>query len=129
MKDCNACGKCCTLYGGGGLSATEDEINFWEAFRPEIHNFVHDGNIWFDPQTGQQLPVCPWLEKVKDEEIYHCKIYLDRPDDCKHYPVTVDEMVRDECEMLEASDLKDLKQAQLKLDKLMIDSRPALGGS
>ena len=30
MKDCNQCGKCCTLYGGGGLTVTPDEIDWWE---------------------------------------------------------------------------------------------------
>jgi len=38
--------------------------------------------------------------------------------------VTVDEMVRDDCEMLEARDLANPKQAQRTLDNLMADSRP-----
>lgn len=124
MKDCNACGKCCTLYGGGGLSATDDELDFWEVFRPEIHRFVREGNIWSDPESGEVLLVCPWLEKVTGEEKYHCKIYFDRPEDCRHYPVTVEEMIRDDCEMLEPSDLIDLKRSQLLLDSLMASSRP-----
>lgn len=69
---------------------------------------------------------CPWLEKLPGEDKYTCQIYFDRPDECKHYPVTVEEMIRDECEMLEPHDLRDLKQAQKKLDLLMSDSRPPL---
>jgi hypothetical protein len=34
-------------------------------------------------------------------------------------------MERDVCEMLEPGDFKDKKQAQIELDKLMEDSRPA----
>jgi len=34
-------------------------------------------------------------------------------------------MVRDECEMIEVIDLTNPKQAQLKLDILMKDSRPS----
>jgi hypothetical protein len=35
-------------------------------------------------------------------------------------------MIRDDCEMLEVSDLKNENKAQNELDKLMADSRPAL---
>ena len=67
---------------------------------------------------------CPWLQKAPDQEKYSCSIYYDRPDECKHYPVTIEEMQRDGCEMLEGRDLKNPKQAQRALDKLMSDSRP-----
>jgi hypothetical protein len=53
---------------------------------------------------------------------YSCDIYFDRPDDCKYYPSNVQEMILDECEMIEPSDLKDLKKAQAKLDIIMSDS-------
>jgi Fe-S-cluster containining protein len=123
MKECNQCGKCCTNYGNGGLSASKDEIDFWRIFRPDIHRYVSNGNIWIDPDTGEQIEVCPWLRKLPDQDKYACDIYHDRPDDCKHYPVTIDQMVKDECEMLEANDLTNPKQAQKKLDLLMADSR------
>ena len=48
----------------------------------------------------------------------------DRPDDCRHYPVNINQMVMDECEMLEVRDLANPKQAQSKLDKIMSESRP-----
>ena len=126
MKDCNQCGKCCTKYSNGGLSASSSEIDLWEVFRPEIANFVREGNIWMDPDTGKQLELCPWLRKLPDQEMYICDIYYDRPDDCKHYPVTIEQMINDDCEMLEAKDLAKPKQAQKDLDKLMADSRPAV---
>ena len=125
MKPCNQCGKCCIAYSDGGLSATTSEIEWWEAHRPEIHRYVHHGKIWMDPETDEQLPRCPWLTKLPDQNKFICEIYDDRPEDCKHYPVTIDEMVRDECEMIEVQDLKKPKQAQQALDTLMIDSRPA----
>ena len=124
MKDCNQCGKCCTLYGGGGLSVAASEIDWWEDNRPDIAEYVSGGKIWFDPVTGQQMLSCPWLQKLPGHEKYICQIYFDRPDECKHYPVTIAEMIRDECEMLEPRDLRDLKKAQSKLDLLMSDSRP-----
>ena len=124
MKECNQCGKCCTKYGNGGLSVTAEEIDSWENYRPDIYRYVNDGKIWMHPETGEQLSVCPWLRKLPGENKYLCDIYYDRPEDCKYYPVTIDQMVIDACEMLEPKDLKNPKLAQKTLNKLMEDSRP-----
>jgi Fe-S-cluster containining protein len=125
MKACNQCGKCCIHYSDGGLSATADEIENWKAFKPEIYQYVKEGNIWMDPESGAQLKRCPFLQENSNKK-YTCSIYLDRPDDCRHYPVTISEMIRDECEMIEVVDLQRPKFAQIKLDKLMADSRPSV---
>ena len=109
-----------------GLSATPAEIAYWEVFRPEIAKYVSAGEIWIDPASGVQLRHCPWLRKVPDQAKYTCDIYHDRPDDCKHYPVTIEQMVSDRCEMLEVQDLAKPKQAQRNLDRMMTDSRPPL---
>ena len=77
-----------------------------------------------DPDTGAQLERCPWLSKLPDQDKYICDIYNDRPEDCKFYPVTIDQMVADNCEMLEAKDLVNPKGAQKILNGLMADSRP-----
>ena len=124
MKECNLCGKCCAKYSDGGLSASASEIEYWDKHRSDIYKYVRDGNIWFSPDTGKQIKLCPWLRKLPDQNKYICDIYDDRPDDCKYYPVTIDQMVMDECEMLEAQDLVKPKQAQKTLNKLMADSRP-----
>ena len=122
MKNCNQCGKCCIKYSNGGLSASEDEIKHWDVFRPDIYNYVSNKNIWMDPKTGEQLEICPWLKK--ENNLYTCDIYFDRPNDCKYFPVTIEQMINIECEMLEERDLDRQEQAQKKLDKLMVDSRP-----
>ncbi len=124
MKDCNQCGKCCTRYGGGDLSASVGEIDWWENHRPDIFSYVSDGKIWTSPVTGKQMLRCPWLRKLPKQNKYICRIYYNRPDECRHYPVNIDQMIRDECEMLEARDLDNPKRAQRTLDELMADSRP-----
>ena len=124
MKACNQCGKCCTLYSDGGLAATAAEIAWWETFRPEIFSHVRNGKIWISPVTGTKLVTCTWLQKLPNQKKYICGIYHDRPDDCRHYPVDIDQMARDGCEMLELRDLDKPEQAQIALDKLMADSRP-----
>jgi len=132
VKNCTQCGKCCIKYSDGGLSASDSEIELWDIFRPDIYQYVRNGEIWIDPITGKQMERCPWLREekstVSDQESgnkkYTCDIYYDRPEDCKHYPVTIEQMINDDCEMLESQDLAKPKQAQKKLDKLMFDSRP-----
>ncbi|MCG0022060.1 YkgJ family cysteine cluster protein [Vibrio parahaemolyticus] len=128
MKDCNQCGKCCIKYGDGDLAATQEEIDLWELFNPDIFEYVKDGRIWFDPETREQLHSCPFLElapksSAGEKDKYTCSIYLNRPEDCRHYPSLIDEMVQDECEMIEVTDLENPKKAQKQLDKLMCLSR------
>ncbi len=124
MKACNQCGKCCKNYSDGGLSASETEIDWWETHRPEIFAHVAEGEIWVSPETGKRLASCPWLASSQETGKYICRIYHDRPDDCRHYPVTIEQMIQDECEMLEPGDLADMKKAQRTLDLLMAESRP-----
>lgn len=129
MKECNQCGKCCIKYGGGDLAVTQEEINLWEIFNPEIFIFVKNNDIWFDPQSGIQLKTCPFLEIISQknpfsQHKYICSIYENRPEDCRHYPSLISEMIRDECEMIDAIDLIHPKKSQKKLDTLMEDSRP-----
>jgi len=126
MRECTQCGKCCIQYADGGLVATAAEIERWQQSKPEIYSYVHDGQIWMDPDTGTRLKHCPWLKQDLESKKYSCSIYLDRPEDCRHYPVTIAEMIRDGCEMIEAKDLFRPKMAQRKLDMLMADSRPSV---
>jgi Fe-S-cluster containining protein len=129
VKDCNQCGKCCTLYGNGGLSVSEADIESWETYRPDIAAYAKGGKIWISPVTGKQMLRCPWLRKLPGREKYICRIYHDRPDDCRYYPVDIDQMIRDECEMLEPRDLLNPNKAQRDLDNLMAVSRPPAGRS
>ena len=114
MKDCNQCGKCCIKYGDGALSATTEEIENWERYQPHIYQYVKCGEIWHCPDTGKQLTLCPFLEVEisthsalnTGRKRYTCAIYQHRPEDCRLYPSNIEEMIRDECEMLEIKDLR-----------------------
>lgn len=124
MKECNQCGKCCIKYGGGDLATTTEEIDLWEQFHPEIFKYVKNDQIWFDPETNVRLKQCPFLEitsqKTRHSPIkYSCSIYSNRPEDCRSYPALISEMIRDECEMIEAGDLLNLKDAKIRLDAIM----------
>lgn len=123
IKACNSCGKCCIKYGGGGLSASRAERERWDLLRPDISRFVSGDTLWADPETGAVFAQCPFLRVDTTNGRYLCDIYFDRPDDCKFYPSTIEEMVRDGCEMIEPADLKNPKRARQELDRLMSDSR------
>ncbi|PHS16306.1 MAG: zinc/iron-chelating domain-containing protein [Kangiella sp.] len=128
MKDCNQCGKCCIKYGGGDLSASKEEIDQWEIFQPNLFQYVKNYEIWFDPETGSKFERCPFLEIVAKTDVlapikYTCSIYLNRPEDCRHYPSLISEMIKDECEMIGIKDIAKPKQAKMMLDLLMKDSR------
>jgi len=127
VKNCNQCGKCCIHYSDGGLSASATDLERGETDRPDIADYASGGKIWIDPASGEQLLRCPWLQKLPEQNKYICRIYYDRPDDCRYYPVDIEQMLRDDCEMLEARDLANPKQAQKTLDLLMADSRPPAG--
>jgi len=124
VKDCNQCGKCCRKYADGGLSASAEEIVGWQLFNPAIARYVSDGEIWCDPDSGQPLPQCPWLQF--DQGLAVCAIYHNRPADCQYYPVTLQDMQVDQCEMLEPADMLNPVRAQRRLDVIMSDSRPPL---
>lgn len=124
MKPCNQCGKCCQQYADGGLSATADEVAWWETFRPEIARYVRGGNIWVDPDTGTALAHCPWLQPIAADDAssptrYACQIYHDRPQDCRDYPINLDQMVTDGCEMIELRDLDNPEKSQRALQQLL----------
>ena len=119
MKACNSCGKCCVKYSNGQLSASKEDIELWESFRPDVAQFVVDGEIWYSPSSKQLLELCPWLNKDPLSGQFLCDIYLDRPEDCRAYPMTLSDMLKDACEMLEPGDLLDLKQAQVMLTEIM----------
>lgn len=109
------------------MSASSEEIDWWETHRPDIARYVQGEKIWVNPENGEYFARCPWLQMSPDGKKFICDIYEDRPEDCRHYPVDIDQMVRDDCEMLERRDLIDVRRAQKKLDSLMIDSRPPAG--
>lgn len=126
MKPCNQCGKCCINYSHGGLSATAQEVEYWELFRPDIARFVSNGEIWIDPDSGELLELCPWLNKADNADVYSCDIYNDRPDDCKTYPINIPQMIGDDCEMLEPEDVTKPKLGYSRLKLIMSDSWSSL---
>ncbi len=92
---CRQCGLCCRKYKGT-LKATAGDIMRWKGEkRSDIlkHVFVFEsgglimgGELWFNPETGRKMRVCPFLEKRKGK--FSCLIQSTKPGVCRKYPFT-----------------------------------------
>lgn len=124
MIQCNQCGKCCLKYGGGRLgSVSQSEMDCWEANRPEVLDYVVHSDMWVSPRTGEELARCPWLRKLPNREKYKCRIHEVHPEACNGYPVNIQQMIDDGCEMIEEDDLlKPRNELERDLDKLRNES-------
>ena len=134
MQNCNSCGKCCVKYSNGDLSASDQDIDMCELFKPDIAAYVKKGLIWLSAQSGKQLSLLRFLQETNNtgktaQSVYTSSSYFDLPEDWRFYPVTVKPVINDECEMLQQGDLLNPKQAQKDLDHLLSDSRPAFDKS
>ena len=107
MRPCTRCGKCCENYGDGLLgSATEADLQRLEN-RPDVLRYLDAlGDFWISPITHDDMHRCPWLRKLPNQATFKCRIHDVRPDICRNYPVSIDQMIKDGCEMLEEADLE-----------------------
>jgi len=107
MRECTQCGKCCLKYGGSGLGgATDEDLAMWEETRPDIMQYIDEvcPDLWVSPVTGEEMFRCPFLRKRPKQDKYNCRIHDVRPWVCRDYPVSIQQMLDDECEMLEKTD-------------------------
>ena len=108
MKACNQCGKCCLKYGGSGFgTASVEDLDVWQEQKPEVLEYVYSfsmPDLWVSPVTGNEMSRCPWLRKYPKREAYYCRIDDVRPGVCRNYPVSIEQMKKDGCEMLEPDD-------------------------
>jgi uncharacterized protein len=111
MRPCTQCGKCCLKYGAELDTVEVKVIHVWRRKRPEIAQWAGWAggdlyDLWVSPTTHEDVKRCPWLRKPPNQEKYTCRIYAMRPQVCRNYPVDIEQMVQDGCEMLEPGDLE-----------------------
>lgn len=94
---CIQCGNCCrNLFDAYSTSVDIDEINRWRAEERwdilqwvEIFDFAGEaafGDLWINPNTGEEVNRCPWLRKLPKQEKYKCRIHDTKPAHCRNYP-------------------------------------------
>lgn len=83
---CLCCGDCCRFFGGH-LTASRHDLERWRhEGRDDILCRVNRlGWIWVDPETGQLLDPCPFLQPA-GEKMFLCSIQETKPDICRAYP-------------------------------------------
>ena len=107
---CERCGSCCLQFGGTNF-ADEADLRRWlkeeridilqyacgwndwcnEVFRdyPElvIEYLTESLNaeFWFDPRTGNELSICPFLKKRYRKQQFKCSIHETKPQTCREY--------------------------------------------
>lgn len=102
---CNGCGKCCLDSSYMlNLPATLSDIRRWrKEGREDILEYVDflgEGvyDLWV--KEGKSLPRCPFVRKDRNKPTYHCTIHETRPQACRGYPVTAEQMVKLGCEIV-----------------------------
>jgi Fe-S-cluster containining protein len=88
---CFGCGKCCREQGFD-LTVTPGDTRRWKKHgRTDILRYVWVfkglggyGDIWIDPETGDELGYCPFLQRVSPGK-YICGIYETRPKICREF--------------------------------------------
>jgi len=92
---CKQCGNCCINLNAFSTCAAEEDINQWKSagrsdilewvfFMPVGDSLVYD--IWFNPNTGDEVQRCPWLRKLPQKDKYICRIHDLKPRLCREYP-------------------------------------------
>jgi Fe-S-cluster containining protein len=86
--------------------ASETDVRRWEeAGRYDIlewvasiavgESYIYD--IWINPKTGEDVPRCPWLRKVRGADRYVCRIHDLKPDHCRRYPQSREHAAKTGC--------------------------------
>ncbi len=90
---CVRCGRCCQSYTQTLLASREDIQRWRDQKRWDILRHVSlqeangslFGEIWMDPSTGKELPVCPFLKPASRGRLAFCSIHATRPRVCRDY--------------------------------------------
>ena len=88
---CFRCGKCCAEQGFA-LTVTLADTRRWKRQgRADILRYAWVpkgaggyGDIWIDPEKGEDLDYCPFLQKVGQGK-YICSILETRPKVCRDF--------------------------------------------
>ncbi|MGA2309500.1 MAG: hypothetical protein ABSG57_08135 [Candidatus Bathyarchaeia archaeon] len=109
-RKCERCGSCCVQLGDLYDVTVEDikrwveQIKFdilWYCFAWDdacfdmllydteklIHYLKEDANMemWFSPQNGDELSLCPFLRKAYGKNQFECWIHDTKPEICRDY--------------------------------------------
>ena len=98
---CQRCGRCCKVFQQT-LTFEEEDLERWRCAggsrtvpsnlgpRPilDFVCFYGDGwgDLWFHPETREDLLRCPFLRRIPKTNRYRCMVYPIRPEICRPFP-------------------------------------------
>ena len=91
--ECQRGGACCKRFSW--LTAYTEDIERWMDEGREdilqyadmyIYSITGAADLWFHPETDEELSRCPFLRKVGDKGVHECEIYDTRPMMCRGFP-------------------------------------------
>jgi Fe-S-cluster containining protein len=94
---CLQCGHCClNLAICTTGKATPEDIARWENEKRydilrgvSIFHYGEEGNwgdLWINPDTGEDANRCPFLRKIRNQNKYKYLIQDTKPEVCRQYP-------------------------------------------
>ena len=108
---CRRCGHCCLNLNAFATCASEEDVERWaREGRDDILEWVVPValgdvvvayDVWLDPETGEDVDRCPWLQKLPDADQYSCRIQDTKPELCRDYPVSREHAERTGCPGIE----------------------------
>jgi Fe-S-cluster containining protein len=109
-QKCERCGSCC-LQIGDIINISEEDIRRWvnegrvdilqycsgwnnECYdmflwdQEELVRYLNEGinmEMWFDPESGDEVYLCPFLRKKYGRNEFECMIHDTKPEICRDY--------------------------------------------
>jgi len=59
---------------------------YCDACHKRLKRVILGGDLWFDPETGEELNKCPFLRKIRNRDKYKCLIHDAKPERCRDFP-------------------------------------------
>jgi len=108
---CRQCGYCCKNLKAHYLAVPEADVRRWKELgrddilkwivKIEVRGEVLDYDIWRDPNTGEDIDGCPWLNRDAESGRYFCAIHDVKPSVCREYPDSMERAFEDGCKAYE----------------------------
>ena len=88
-QNCSMCGKCCLKLGHVLYMTVGDSRRWIHQGRDDILRYAdltleHFGELWYDPETEEELDQCPFILKINSRK-YVCAIQETKPKACKDF--------------------------------------------
>ena len=79
--ECKGCPRC-------GKGAPSEQL-YCTICGNKLESKVIAADLWFDPETGEELFECPFLRRIGNQNKYECLIHETKPERCRDFPAFI----------------------------------------